>query len=683
MNRRSTTKQPSLSAPLRIAGLYAAVGWLWIFLSDRLVAAILHRRLDNMVLLQTLKGWLYVLVTAGLVYWLVKREVIINYHTNRTLKSTLAELLAVQADLQTSEERYRQIVESQTDFVMRSKADTTITFVNTSLCRALGRSPAQLIGTRWHHYVPPEDLSQLYQKIAALTPANSMFENINADYRADGQLGWTQWVNLGVFDNSGNLVEIQSVGRDITSLKRAEEALHRREQEFRALVENDPDIIMRFDRTLRYLYVNPAIENATGLPPDGFLGKTNQDMGMPAPLVAQWDAVFNRVLATGQQEQLEFELPTPCGIRAYQARCVPETMTDGSVASILVVCRDITEQKHLEQALRQRIEQEQALYRIVQAIRQSLDLDTIFATATVEIAQLVQADRSAVVQYFPEQQCWRHLSEYRASPALPDLLSVVIPDQGNVLATQLKQRQILHIHDPSAVEDDINREFAQILPGSWLLVPLVVDGAVWGSFSMARVTPQSPWNDEQITLVQTIADQLAIAIQQAQAFQQARQELAERQRAEANLRAALAEKEVLFKEIHHRVKNNLQIISGLLQLQADSLQDPQVVAALRESQQRIQAMALIHKKLYAVSDLGRIDVVDYIHSLTSSLIASYQVLPGRVRLSVEVEPISLSLDQAIPCGLVINELVSNAFKYGFPNQRAGEVTVTLRHIDGL
>lgn len=683
LNRRSPAEQPFLSAPLRIAGIYAASGWLWIFFSDQLLAVILHHRIDNMVLLQTLKGWLYVMVTAGLVYWLVKREVITSYRTNRILNSTLTELLAVQADLQASEERYCQIVETQTDFVMRSTADTTITFVNAALCRALGRSPEQLIGTRWNHYIPPEDLDKLHQKIATLTPTNPMFENLNADYRADGQLGWTQWINLGVFDRHGTLVEIQSVGRDITDRKRAEEALYQREQEFRALVENDTNIIMRFDRTLRYIYVNSAIKNATGLPPDVFLGKTSQDVGMPTSLVGAWDAAFSRVLATGQQEQLEFELLTPQGIRAYQARCVPEAMTDGSIASVLVVCRDITEQKHLEQALRQRIEQEQALYRIVQAIRQSLNLDTIFATATVEIAQLVQADRSAVVQYFPEQHCWRHVSEYCASPELSNLLNVDIPDQGNVLATQLKQRQVIHIHNPDTVENDINREFAQILPGSWLLVPLVVDGTVWGSFSMARTTPQSSWNDEQVTLVQTIANQLAIAIQQAQAFQQAQQELAERQRVEANLRAALADKDVLLKEIHHRVKNNLQIISGLLQLQAESLQDPQVIAALHESQRRIQSMALIHKKLYAASDLGRIDVVDYIHSLTSSLISSYQMLPGRVRLDIDVEPISLSLDQAIPCGLVINELVSNAFKYAFPNQRCGYVTVTLRHVDDL
>lgn len=206
---------------------------------------------------------------------------------------------------------------------------------------------------------------------------------------------------------------------------------------------------------------------------------------------------------------------------------------------------------------------------------------------------------------------------------------------------------------------------------------MIVDQSIWGSLSLFRFTQPSPWTEEQSTLAQTIADQLAIAIQQAQAFEQAQRELTERQQAEIHLRAALTEKEVLLKEIHHRVKNNLQIVSGLLQLQAQSFSDPQIISALRESQNRIESMSLIHKKLYTSSDLGQIDVADYIQSLALSLLTTYQIAPGTVSLQTEVEPVLLSLDQAIPCGLIINELVSNALKYAFPHHQPGEIHVKL------
>ncbi len=132
------------------------------------------------------------------------------------------------------------------------------------------------------------------------------------------------------------------------------------------------------------------------------------------------------------------------------------------------------------------------------------------------------------------------------------------------------------------------------------------------------------------------------------------------------LEASLAEKEVLLKEIHHRVKNNLQVISSLLNLQSGYINDEAALQMFKESQNRVRSMALIHEKLYQSEDLARIDFAEYIQDLANYLIRMYGTGTYRVRLRVNVENVSLDVDMAIPCGLIVNELISNSLKYAFP-----------------
>lgn len=149
----------------------------------------------------------------------------------------------------------------------------------------------------------------------------------------------------------------------------------------------------------------------------------------------------------------------------------------------------------------------------------------------------------------------------------------------------------------------------------------------------------------------------------------------------SQIKNALAEKEVLLKEVHHRVKNNLQIVSSLLQLQSQTLKDPEAIKVLRESQNRIESISLIHKNLYTSANIGQIDVADYISNLAASLLISYQICSDRITLETDIDSVNLNVDQAIACGLVINELISNALKHAFPNQQVGTISIALRNIN--
>lgn len=150
-------------------------------------------------------------------------------------------------------------------------------------------------------------------------------------------------------------------------------------------------------------------------------------------------------------------------------------------------------------------------------------------------------------------------------------------------------------------------------------------------------------------------------------------DITDRQQAAAQLKASLAEKEVLLKEIHHRVKNNLQIISSLLKLQAEYIKYPEVIQLLNDSYNRVRSMALIHEKLYHSEGLAMIDATDYIRSLVENLVHSYQSTTQKIDLQIEVDQIFFDIDTAIPCGLIVNELISNTLKYAFPGNRPGKI----------
>jgi PAS domain S-box-containing protein len=159
--------------------------------------------------------------------------------------------------------------------------------------------------------------------------------------------------------------------------------------------------------------------------------------------------------------------------------------------------------------------------------------------------------------------------------------------------------------------------------------------------------------------------------------------ITDRKKSDLQIKSSLAEKELLLKEIHHRVKNNMQVISSLLKLQSGFLKDKDDLHMFQESQQRIRSMALVYNKLYQSSNLAYINFAEYIRELATNLIHSYNLSTERITTHIEARDVELGLDLAIPCGLIINEAITNSLKYAFPQGQNGEIWVNIWQNDGL
>lgn len=248
---------------------------------------------------------------------------------------------------------------------------------------------------------------------------------------------------------------------------------------------------------------------------------------------------------------------------------------------------------------------------------------------------------------------------------------------------------IIKCKKPLLINSNIEEKFKELgieqlgeKSRSLVSVPILLGQKVIGVITLQDYKNDNVFDESQLELLTTIASQAAIALENSNLFAALQDELDEKKKTEKRITASLKEKELLLQEIHHRVKNNLQIMSSLLRLQSSHFKEQNIQHIFKESENRIKAMAIIHNKLYASSDYEKVDFADYIKTLTQNLYLSYGADPSTIKLKMEVKNIYLNIDTAIPCGLIINELVSNSLKYAFPNNREGCIHLKMNFENG-
>ncbi|MHB1949198.1 MAG: histidine kinase dimerization/phosphoacceptor domain -containing protein [Gammaproteobacteria bacterium] len=309
----------------------------------------------------------------------------------------------------------------------------------------------------------------------------------------------------------------------------------------------------------------------------------------------------------------------------------------------------------------------------VQKLSLARDLETIAAIVRKEARELTGADCATFVLRDG------NLSYYYDEDAIQPLWKGKrFPMEGCISGWVMMNRQEVMINDiyadPRIPVDVYRPTFVKSL----VLVPIRKEnpiGAI-GNYWSKKYSPSL----EEVKLLQALADSASIAMENIKLYQDLKTNLQDKTILSDKLRESLSEKESLLKEIYHRVKNNLQVISSLLNLQANNA-EPAIQKVLLESTARVQTMALVHEMLYQSENLEKISMKKYAQHLFSHLYEIYDVDPEKIQLIDDVENFSLTIENAIPIGFIINEIISNSFKHAFPDKQGGEIHFSLKNAD--
>ncbi|MEH1952210.1 PAS domain S-box protein [Nostoc sp.] len=592
----------------------------------------------------------------------------------------ITEYKKIEKTLQESEARFRAISEAiPVPLIISRVSDGLILYANPELLQTFRFSPEHLVNHKkildlYHDFA---DLKVLLEVLNQ----HGIIHNYEIQLkRADGTYFWA--IASLQYLNFNNESAILTVFYDINDRKNAEIKLQEQNEFLRTIFESIPLMITLINANGKLQWVNQEWESVLGWKFQDFQTRDVLEGLYPNPEYRQYVINF---IQSAQRNWGDFRTQ----VRDGYLLDTSWTNVKLSNGQIIGIGQDITERKRTELALKAQAEREQLMRTVAQRIRQSLNLQDILNATVQEVRDLLGVDRVVVYQ-FDSEMIGTIMAE-SVEPGWTVSLGVEIHDTcfqtgAGVGYYQGHKRAIANIYEAGLTDCHI-RLLERFEVKANLVVPILLEVSsqnpgshLWGLLVAHQCSDSREWEENQLDLLDQVTVQLAIAIQQSSILEQAQTELVQRQKAQVKLKNALAEKEVLLKEVHHRVKNNLQIVSSLLQLQSQTLKDPEVIKVLRESQNRIESISLIHKNLYTSANIGQIDVADYISNLAASLLISYQICPGKIALETDIDSVSLNVDQAIACGLVINELISNALKHAFPNQQVGTISIALRNI---
>jgi len=539
----------------------------------------------------------------------------------QTFYNDITEQKRVEAALKLSEQNFRNSMDSSFLGIYIANDTWKPMYLNKALLDIFGYENFEEVkASPPHEHYTPESHADYLQRSNRLSRGESNPDNFEIDIiRKDGAIRHLQVFRRELFWDGQQ--QYQVLYNDVTERKQAEEALKASEVSYRRLFESAKDGILIIDAMTGLIYdANPFLNDLLGLSLEEIKGRELWEIGTFTDIVSS-KSRFQELLQKGYMRYEDLPLKTKDG-RNISVEFVSNVYDVDHRRVIQCNIRNITERKQAEAALKA----SEARYK------------TLFESA---------AEGIIIADIETQQQKY-------VNPAICKMLGYT--------QEELTKMSIGDIH-PRDSRDSITAEFSARTKGEKTTVTL----------PCLRKDSSVIYMDISATRANIDGRECVIAF-----FT----DITERKQAEEKIMASLSEKETLLKEVHHRVKNNMQVISSLLRLQEGKVKDKNAAALLRDSQNRIQSMALVYNKLYQSDNLASIKMTDYINELIAGLIKSYAAGPSRVSVNVVPSEVLLSIDMAVPCGLVINELVTNSLKYAFPENRKGQISVSLKEDNG-
>lgn len=539
---------------------------------------------------------------------------------NAVLKQEIEEHKNTQKKLIAAEDFTRNIIESSIDMIIAVDDEYRVTEFNAAAQQQFGYILNEILG---------EPLTILYatkkdfEIVRKALDKEASFSGEITNVQKSGKK-FTALLSASLIRNQdGHVLGSMGVSRDITEIKKAEEELRMSEERYRDIFQNTTDFIVSIDKQGNFIFANDAFVIALELSRSQLAKKTIFDV-VPEGTLNKRTSIFKQLV--GETLQVEFLSKSGRIIRAEGNVNVREQ--NGKPHSLRAIFRDITLAAESEQ----------------EALEQKAKLESIF-NSTENLIMFTIDKESRVTAHnknFSEYMVGRH----KAKIKMGDNFQQAINKHLNI---DLYQDQL--------------SGFDKVFEGKpqQFELPLLDKNKenVWMQMFLNPV-----YFHEQLEEVSCLA-----------------YDITDRKEIDKRIRESLKEKEVLLQEVHHRVKNNLQVISSILSLQSSFVDDEKILELLEESRNRIKSMSYIHEALYQRKDFSSIEFTDYVRTIVSNLVHTYSVTAQRVDLVTDFDEVYLSIDQSIPCGLIINELVSNAMKYAYEGIETPTLNICIKEVE--
>lgn len=554
--------------------------------------------------------------------------------------------------------------------------------INKKGCQILGFSEKEIINKNWfEHFLPKHhrtEVKEVFNQIIA--GKNKSFANYeNPVLTKSGIVKIISWQNSVIRNNTKKIIGVLGSGIDITKRKQIEKKLNQSEAHFKKLFHVMVDPVIIVDKKGVFLEITDRMEEIIGYKREEFMGKSflNTKLATAKSKAIMMKNLTKRLMGMDVK-------PYEVEMIAKDGKKIPFEINALKIdykgqAADLVSLRDITERKKAEKEREKYLWEREFITDIIVTASRMKDVDEICQYVGEAIQKINNGAYIAVSLYDPDSNGVRiralvgfekYMDRLTKLAGADPKKFIFRPDDMGEMSRLYFSGKLELIPDGvyTLMERKIPKPVCKTIGRILGIEKVFAVGFALENRSYGGIIILVPKGQDikYKSAIETIASHVS--------------EMLRRRQAERKIEKSLREKEVLLQEIHHRVKNNLTITAALLNIQADQIENKeQALAAFNETKDRVYSMALVHEKLYKSEDFSRIDMKSYIESMGRQLLRAYAE-EKKISLEIESEDVFLNINQAVPCGLIMNELVTNAIKHGFPDRKKGTIRISCRKI---